>query len=208
MSTGRLPIIDTHSVMTPEEWRELTGRDVPSRSVAEELERAGVPKRFRSVRPDVARADGLGEGRGLYLFGDVGTGKTTRACAVVAGWASLGRTGALYRSSVSAMAALMPSTAGRDAESSRLRSAPLLVLDDLGKVPPTAWTLASLFEVVDARWSAGNLHTVVTSQLSPSELALRLAERGDEATAKAVVSRLVGMCDLVRCDGVDGRIWR
>lgn len=202
------PRIDTHSVMTPEEWRELTGRDAPAASLASALERAGVPQRFRGVRPDAGRARSLGEGRGLYLFGDVGTGKTTRACAVLAGWASLGRGWALYASSVSLAAALMPSAPDRARSLERAATARLLVLDDLGKEPPTPWAVAGLFEVVDARWARGDLHTVATSQLSPSELALRLGERGDEATAKAVVSRLVGMCDLVRCEGGDNRIRR
>nr|DAF81932.1 MAG TPA: replicative helicase [Caudoviricetes sp.] len=200
-------IIDTGSYMTAEEFRRAYGADAPSLDIGGTMERAGVPRRFQQVRPDTARAADLGEGRGLYLFGDVGTHKTTMACAVLAGWIKLGHGGALYASSVDLAAELMPTSKVREQRLAQVKAAKLLVLDDLGKEPPTPWILATLFSIVDARWSSGTQHTIVTAQLAPSELAGRLAERGDEATAKAIVSRLAGMCSLIRCTGQDGRIY-
>lgn len=200
-------IIDTGSYMTEEEFREAYGIKPPSASIEPTMEAAGVPARFRNVQPDTKRASALGEGKGLYLFGDVGTGKTTMACAVMAGWLKMGRRGALYVSSVDLATDLMPTSKVRERRLSQAKDAGLLVLDDLGKEPPTPWILAELFSIVDARWAQCSAHTIVTSQLAPSELAARLAERGDEATAKAIVSRLSGMCSLIRCQGQDGRIY-
>lgn len=200
-------LIDTGSYMTVEEFRKAYGTEPPSASIEPTMEVAGVPARYRGVEPDTKRAAALGEGKGLYLFGDVGTGKTTMACAVMAGWLKLGHRGALYVSSVDLAADLMPTSKTRETRLSQAKEARLLVLDDLGKEPPTPWILAELFAIVDARWAQGTAHTIVTSQLAPSELGARLAERGDDATAKAIVSRLSGMCSLVKCAGQDGRLY-
>lgn len=199
-------IIDTHSHMTAEQFAEMFGHEPPV-NIPGTMERAGVPAKFRGVKPDTRRAAALGEGRGLYLFGDVGTHKTTMACAVLAGWLKLGHGGALYVSSVDLAMELMPTSRDRDRRMAQVKAAKLLVLDDLGKEPPTPWVLSSLFSIIDARWASGTQHTIVTSQMAPSELAGRLAERGDEATAKAIVSRLSGMCGLIRCGGHDSRIF-
>lgn len=203
-------IIDTGSYLTPKEFEERYGHPAPTATVDLEasLASAGVPALFRSVEPDTKRAQALGKGKGLYLYGDVGTGKTTMACAVMAGWLKLGHGSALYTSAAELAAELMPTSKVRDSRMLQVREAKLLVLDDLGKEPPTPWILSTFFVIIDSRWASGDQHTIVTAQMPPSELASRLAERGDEATAKAIVSRLAGSCTLIRCEGLDGRIFK
>lgn len=179
------------------------------RDAAEErsaLAACGVPERFLSVPADMRRVGAIEAGRGLWLHGPVGSGKTATACGVARGWRRAGH-GFLFVSSVVLLAEVRATFGGRGSERdvvARYASAPLLVLDDLGKEVPTADTASRLFEVVDRRWSAG-LPTVVTSQLAPAAMADRLAGRGERETAEAIVSRLAGSCDVVALGGLDMR---
>jgi DNA replication protein DnaC len=73
-------------------------------------------------------------------------------------------------------------TYGADATSSfdkrfqLVRTAPLLVLDDLGVESPTAWAKEKLFQLIDYRYVAG-LPTVITTAKNLSDLDHRLVVR-------------------------------
>lgn len=224
MPEGGFPLEDVYAMnrMTPGEWRRAVDDAREARSAAlgeaavsederraDELRAAtlasGVPERYASVAVDSRRVGDMASGRGLWLHGDVGTGKTTAACSALRGWLASGRRGA-FVTSVAMLSELRDSMTRRDevASTSRYATVGLLVLDDLDKEPPTARSLSKLFGVVDARW-ASSRPTVVTSQLAPSEIGARLAAGGDEATATAIVSRLVGSCVTMRMGGRDMR---
>lgn len=180
-------------------------REAEAEALSASMVAAGVPERFLGVPADLRRVPAMARGRGLWLYGDKGTGKTHSAAAALKGWASSGR-GARFAPCVAMLADLrdaMGEHRERQATAAYART-PLLVLDDLGKEAPSQWALAKLFEVVDARYSA-RLPTVVTSQQDPRAMAERLASRGDQETAAAIVSRLRGSCDLVRTGGSDRR---
>ncbi|EUB32610.1 ATP-binding protein [Olsenella uli] len=209
--------------MTPDEWslamdaeREArraflaAGRESDEDRRYRELRAAtvaaGVPERYASGAIDSRYVRAMASGRGLWLYGDVGTGKTTAACAALRGWVASGRRAAFV--SAPAMLADLRDAMFRHDEAhatARYATAALLVLDDLDKEPPTARALAKLFEVIDARYSRG-LPTVVTSQLGPSEIGARLGSQGDAETATAIVSRLVGTCRVMRMLGADRRV--
>lgn len=57
-----------------------------------------------------------------------------------------------------------------------VRSAPLLVLDDLGTQSSTAWAEEKLFQIVNYRYNAA-LPTVITTNRTMDELPVRLASR-------------------------------
>lgn len=210
---------------TPEEverWREERRESARAESLTEEQRRvdaeqrrmdaltelACVPRRYRSVAPDRRLNAALAGGRGLWLVGPVGSGKTHRACAVLRGWTALNGGGARFVTAPALLAELRATYDGDGSEAAvigKYARCPLLVVDDLGKEAPTEWSLSKLYEIVDARWGAG-LPTVVTSNQTPDELARRLARDADPETAKAVVSRLAGTCDVAALGGNDRRL--
>lgn len=169
---------------------------------------AGIPSRFMDAESDLAPAlwERVKAGEGLYIHGPVGAGKTHLACAV----ARLAIAEGLRVQFVDApgMLRLVKATySGEGTEEEaigRLVRKDLLVIDDLGKEAPTEWTLQTVFAVVDGRWRDMR-PVVVTSQSRRSGLAERLARRGDEETARAVVSRLAE-CGAVELDGPDRRL--
>jgi DNA replication protein DnaC len=74
-----------------------------------------------------------------------------------------------------------------------LRTAPLLILDDLGAEKASPWVQERLFMVVNARYNDASLRTVWTSNLAPSALGDHLGER--------IAWRIVEMSETVRLDG-------
>ncbi len=174
------------------------------------MRRAGVtPERRAALRRedrDRWEAIASGRSRGLYVHGPVGTGKTWLAMGVVAAAVSCGRS-ARIATEARLLGEVKDSFGdGEDHRAllRRLRECDLLAVDDMGKEPPTDWALATLFDVIDARWSAG-LPTIVTSQLDRAQLAARMSERGGGQTARAIVSRL-SVLDAVRTSGPDRRL--
>lgn len=169
---------------------------------------SGMPSTYLGVEPDVGRARRMHEeGRGLYVWGDVGRGKTHLACRVAKGWAELGRA-FRFATAQQLLGDLRACYDGSMREADVLRdysSVPLLVLDDLGKEVPTAWALSRLFQVIDARYNEG-LPTVYTSQLSPAGMGARIAGEGSPELGDAIVSRIVGTCNERHLEGPDRRV--
>jgi DNA replication protein DnaC len=160
----------------------------------------------------------LDEGRGLYLVGHVGTGKTTLAMIVSSAALQAGHTVAIY--SLPRLLNLIRDEIGTDNSLldllDRLSSVDLLHIDDLGAQHTTPWRLEQLYSIVDARYQAGRA-MVVTTNLMPDELSEQMSTRvlttvsdegqgqtseerrvvSDDASAvvgKRIVSRLIEMC--------------
>jgi DNA replication protein DnaC len=175
---------------------------------------SAIPKRFRGVsfdRPpvsDMAQSKGSAEvvkavraftegieenldaGRGLWLMGDVGTGKTTLAMIVSKAAVEAGRTVAVY--SLPRLLARIRRTydaeAGEDSYLEffrRLTSVDLLHIDDLGAEKSSDWVLEQLYAIVDERYEAERA-MVVTTNLDQSSL--------EEQIGPRTVSRLVEIC--------------
>jgi len=142
----------------------------------------------------------LDEGRGLWLVGDVGTGKTTLAMLVSKAALDAGRSVAIY--SLPRLLNLLrvqtfDSNAGQLDLLDRLTAVDLLHVDDLGAESTTEWVLEQLYSIVNARYEAQRA-MIATSNLMPEELAERIGQR--------TVSRLEEMCgDLLPLFGVDRR---
>ena len=167
----------------------------------------GVPKRFRSVQPDMEGLEGLGEG--LYMTGPKGTGKTTAACRILKayvrenqrdGWVS-----ARFLSVPDWLASMRGVWGDQEEEAFQTASrCRLLVLDDIGKGKPTEWAIERLFRLVDDRYN-GSRATIFTSQYDLGELGERCTVNGDAETADAMVSRIFETCKGVTFDGDDLR---
>ena len=187
---------------------------------------SAIPARYRGVsfdRPpasDMARApesravvahvreyvdaldERLASGTGLWLSGDVGTGKTTLAMLVSAAAVDAGRSVAIYSLPrlLARIRRTYDSEPGEDSYLSffeRLTSVDLLHVDDLGAEKRSDWVLEQLYAIVDERYSSQRA-MVVTTNLDEAELEQQIGQR--------TVSRLVEICgDPLTLFGADKR---
>ena len=135
-------------------------------------------------------ADRLAEGRGLWLTGDVGTGKTTLAMLVSKTAIERGFSAAIY-SLPRLLARIRRTYDDEVGELSyleffrRLTSVDLLHIDDLGAEKRSDWVLEQLYAIVDERYVT-NRAMVVTTNLDLPEL--------EEQIGPRTVSRLAEIC--------------
>jgi DNA replication protein DnaC len=181
----------------------------------------GIPKRFHGVgfeRKPIVDMDptltrqirgfvrdigtNLDKGRGLWLFGDVGTGKTSLAMLVSKAALEAGRSVAIY--SMPRLLADIKETYEDRSESSymqlfdRLVGVDLLHLDDLGAEKRTEWVLEQLYSIINERWQEQRSVVVTTNLIDVDDLRDQIGPR--------TVSRLHEMCELIPIMGRDRRM--
>jgi DNA replication protein DnaC len=156
----------------------------------------------RIVRNFARRIDEqLDNGRGLWIFGGTGTGKTTLAMLVSRHALEAGRSVAIY--SLPRLLAELRRTFDDDAEQSytelldRLASVDLLHIDDVGAEQTSPWVLEQLYALINARYEDERSVVVTTNIEEREELAKQIGER--------TVSRLQEMCELIPLFGEDAR---
>jgi DNA replication protein DnaC len=179
---------------------------------------AVIPKRYRHVafdRPPVTDIDPqvvlavrrfadrveekLDKGRGLWLMGPVGTGKTTLAMLVSQAALKAGRSVAIY----SLPRLLNEIRDVHRAERShvdlldRLTAVDLLHIDDVGAERTTDWVLEELYSIVNARYEDERSMVITTNILDREALCEQITER--------TVSRLTEICDEIPVLGHDRR---
>jgi DNA replication protein DnaC len=192
---------------------------------AERLHRANLPVRlagltFADFQGDPGKETALaairalapgGPNRGVYLYGGVGTGKTTLAALAVRHWVQDGGA-ALFLTISELFDMLRPG--GREmaeevAESQaalmqRLLSTGLLVLDDMGTERVTGWSRERLFLVINRRYDAGRL-TIMTSNFSLGLMAKRLAGTDEPVEGNRIAWRIQETCELIELGGENYR---
>ena len=172
-----------------------TGSGIPRRFQGVAFDRKPVcdldPFVLRHVRAYTDRVDeAIGDGRGLWFYGDVGTGKTSLAMLVSKQALEAGRSVAIY--SVPRLLAEIKQTFDREHSGSymelfgRLCSVDLLHLDDLGAERTTDWVLEQLYSIINERWQDRRSIVVTTNLQSLDELRDQLGAR--------TVSRLTEIC--------------
>ena len=168
-----------------------------------------VPKRYRGVSferppvPEIARRapeqvhavrryvrdiePNLDAGHGLWLMGDVGTGKTTLAMIVSKAALDAGRSVAIYSLPrlLNLIRGAIETEAGMVGFLERLAAVDLLHIDDLGVENTTEWVLEQLYSIVNTRYEDERA-MIVTTNLMYEDLVGQLGER--------TVSRLVAIC--------------
>ena len=84
-------------------------------------------------------------------------------------------------------------------------SVPLLVIDDVGKEKPSAWSLSTLYAIIDGRYEKA-LPTIITTNFDTKDLKIRITpDGGDETAASAIIDRLTEMCIGVTMTGPSWR---
>jgi DNA replication protein DnaC len=143
----------------------------------------------------------LEQGRGLWFFGDTGTGKTTLAMLISKAALEAGRTVAIYSlpKLLARIRRTYDSEPGGDSYLSffeRLTSVDLLHIDDLGAEKRSDWVLEQLYALVNERYEAQR-SMLITTNLPHPEL--------EEQIGSRTVSRLTQICDEVEVRGDDRR---
>ncbi|MBK5233531.1 MAG: ATP-binding protein [Thermoleophilia bacterium] len=181
-----------------------------------------IPARYRGVsfdRPPVTEIDAvvvnavrdwldsldvnLGEGHGLWLMGDTGTGKTTLAMLVSKETLKAGHSVAIYSlpKLLARIRATFDAAVGEESYSEffeRLCDVDLLHIDDLGAEKQTEWVLEQLYALINERYERKR-PIVVTTNLSHDQLEAQIGER--------TVSRLVEICgEALPLMGEDARL--
>ena len=150
-----------------------------------------APDQIRLVRRYVRSIEAnLDSGRGLWIQGDVGTGKTTLAMLVSKAALDAGRSVAIYSLPrlLNLLREAMDSQEGKLDFMDRLAAVDLLHIDDLGAEHQTDWVLEQLYSIVNDRYEAQRA-IVATTNLMPDELSARLGAR--------TVSRLEEICGSI-----------
>jgi DNA replication protein DnaC len=145
------------------------------------------PAQVREVRGYVRGIDAnIAQGRGLWLTGSYGTGKTALAMIVSKAAIDAGHTVAIY-SCPRLLSVIRESIDGGGILDflDRLAAVDLLHIDDLGAERRTEWVLEQLYCIVNTRYEEQRA-TLVTSNLDHEALTAQVGER--------IVSRLEGMC--------------
>lgn len=190
------------SSVIPPRYRGVSFDRPPVSDMARDLQTKAAVIEVQGYVDDLERR--LGEGRGLWLFGDTGTGKTTLAMLISKAALEAGKTVAIY--SLPKLLARIRQTydaaPGGDSYATffeRLTSVDLLHIDDLGAEKRSDWVLEQLYALVNERYETQR-SMLITTNLSHADL--------EEQIGSRTVSRLNQMCDEVEVRGADGRYGR
>jgi DNA replication protein DnaC len=183
----------------PARYRGVSFDRPPVSDMARDLTTKGAVNDVRGFVDELDER--LDSGRGLWLFGDTGTGKTTLAMLISKAALEARRSVAIY--SLPKLLARIRRT--YDAEPGgdsylaffeRLTSVDLLHIDDLGAEKRSDWVLEQLYALINERYETER-SVLITTNLPHDELEEQIGQR--------TVSRLSQMCDEVALFGDDRR---
>lgn len=138
------------------------------------------------------------EGKGILLYGSVGTGKTFLAACTANALIDKGIPSMV--TSVSYIAnKLMGMFEGKNEYIESLNNYPLLVLDDLGAERNTEYMNEVVYTIINARYKA-KLPLIVTTNLTTEQL-----KAPTDVTMARTYSRVLEMCFPIKVEGVDIR---
>ncbi|MEA2305936.1 MAG: replication protein DnaC [Solirubrobacteraceae bacterium] len=184
------------SGVIPRKYRGVSFDRPPVTAIAD----VAAPQ-VRAVKAFVRDVDGnLDRGRGLWLYGSVGTGKTTLAMLVSKAALDAGRSVAIY--SLPRLLAEIRTTFDDDNDRTytvlldRLAEVDLLHIDDVGAEKTSEWVLEQLYAIINARYEEER-SVLITTNLERDALAEQITER--------TVSRLEEMCEVLPLWGADAR---
>ena len=175
----------------------------------ENMINARIPKMFSNksldnFKPPIKKADEIVQfiqawidsyspgGKGLFLVGDVGSGKTHIAVAILKELIVRGFTGLYYN--VVDLLKDIRATMSNDFELSEYAllditcNVDVLILDDMGAEKTSDWVLDRIYHIINKRYE-NQVTTIVTSNFNYDGLEARVMKR--------IASRLKEMCIMV-----------
>lgn len=180
------------------------------RAMAAKCRSAGIGRRYLeakvSQKPCIDYVNGFADagGKGLYLVGGVGAGKTHEASAIARSFIWSGYS-VLIATSLTMLDSIYGNQHGQPTRGTAdFCNADLLIIDDLGKENANQWAVTTLFQVVNSRYE-NMLPTVFTSQYALPDLERRMSRGGETESARAIVSRIGEMCETILLSHPDRR---
>ncbi len=203
------------------EWKRISQKHEECERRYERLFQSHVPKRFlwspplaptegnkRAIEAIKRRVKNNEKSKGLFLYGDVGVGKT-HLLARYAQYLILKEGEDVIWWDTAGLFITLKNNFGKryeEDEESEIESiinraiwARWLFLDDLGREKPSDWTHEVLFHIVNSRYEDKKNTIVVASNFSPQQLVERIGD--------PIVSRIIEMCEEpIKIIGEDWRI--
>jgi DNA replication protein DnaC len=166
----------------PSRYREISFAQLAGTDLVVFGEQIRVVRRFAE-----RIEENLDRGRGVWIMGDVGTGKTMLAMLVSKAALDAGRSVAIYSLPrlLNLIREAIADEEGVVGFLDRLAAVDLLHIDDVGAENRTDWALEQLYSIINTRYE-DERSIVITTNLEPTELAEQIGAR--------TVSRLVEMC--------------
>lgn len=145
---------------------------------------------------------------GAYFYGECGTGKTFLASIIAQDFLKNGKSVIFVK--VPSLLDDIKATfnGGNELELlDRLKTANLVVLDDFGMEKSTQWAGSTLCKVLDMRYDNPTARTIITSNLSITELAKHLndASDGQNLNGSRIADRLNEICLPILFKGLSRR---
>lgn len=137
------------------------------------------------------------EGKGLLLYGNVGTGKTFYAACIAN--AAIDSDYRVLMTNFATIADDLSGTWDKAEYIDSLMSYDLLIIDDLGAERKSEYMQEQVWKIADARYRSG-LPLIVTTNLTAEEI-----DKGDGIGNKRIYSRLLERCLAIEVKGKDRR---
>ncbi len=184
--------------------RLLSSSRIPKLFKTKTFDNFKVTNANRPAYESAVKVSANTEGKGIILAGTPGTGKTHLATAILNVRVQKGQEAIFC--TVPELLSDIRRTFGSKNETSELmelvKTADLLILDDLGVEKVTDWVLEELFIIINSRLNNEKQTIFTTNYVTPSTL---IAKMGGIA-GQRIVSRIKEMCDWVKVEGEDYRL--
>lgn len=182
-----------------EKYRRLGFADANMQQWTFANDDGGNPTLTKAMMNYVANFDRLkAEGKGLLLYGSVGSGKTYAACEVANALIDKGHP-VLVTNFARLVNTLQEQFNTRQTYIDSLNRFSLLVIDDLAAERDTEYMLENVYNIIDARYRA-KLPMIITTNLTGAEL-----KNPDNISKERIYSRLLERCHPIEVNAKDRR---
>lgn len=186
---------------------EIKRAEYRKEHIRELMQSSNVAPKYLSASEDNLKIDkykkivSAYDDKGLFLWGDFGSGKTYVAICILRRLLLAGND--VKFCSVPELLLEIKNTFGADSQWSekdiidKYSNYPYLLLDDMGAEKCSPWSLQVLYLIIDRR-DRFMRPTIITSNLSLDEIKNKLSDR--------ISSRICGMCEIIKLNEKDLRL--